>query len=440
MSQQMKNPFLHQHDHDHHHHHHGEDDGELIEQLDPAQQSLADALRVSFFVLKIVMLALLVMYLLSGIFWVSEQENAVRLRFGALVGEPGEQVYSEGWYFGLPYPIEQVIRVPSTPQSVGITRAFMPENVESTDPLNPERDGSLMSGDANVVHGQFSVNYRIADPAAFVQSVDSMTLADELVRSAAEQGVLYAVARTDADTFIRGNVDMHLARTRAQGVLDSMRTGIELSTFVLNESRPPAAVAQAFEAVTRAESTRSSMIDAARQEQARILGEAAGEAALPMPDGSRAPLLSLILEYERAVQLGEEAEAENLDQLLDMAFRELVVPADPAAPEAATVAIGGEAAQAIQTARSYASGIVQRIRAEAETVSSLAQEYGDHQRLLYTRLWQDAREQIFTGDIETFYIPPGRPYLTTNRDPQVFEERERRRLQEEQGQPGQGRP
>lgn len=428
MSQQMKNPFLHQHDDDdHHHHHHGEGDGELIEQLDPAQQSLADALRVSFTVLKVVMLVLLVVYLGSGVFWVGEQENAIRLRFGAIVGD---QVYTEGWHIGLPYPIEQVIRVPATPRTVNMNEAFMPEQIDRAEALNPVRDGSLMTGDLNVVHGQFSVNYRIARPAEFVRSVDDLALADDLVRSAAEQGVIYAVAQTDAETFIRGNVEMRLARARAQQVLDAMRSGIDLSTFVLNESRPPGAVAEAFEAVTRAESSRSQLIESARQEQSRILGEAAGEAALPGPDGSHGPLLAMILQYEQAMHLDEQAEIDRLDQLLDQSFRQLRVPVDPAVPDAETVAIGAEAAQAIQTARSYRAGIVQRIRGEAETVTSLGQEYADHRRLLYSRLWQDAREVIFTGEVETIFSMAGRPYLVTNRDPEVREEQERRRMEQ----------
>ena len=57
--------------------------------LDPAQQSLAEALRLSFGILKITMLALLVVYALSGTFSVGSNEVAVRLRFGDYVGAPG---------------------------------------------------------------------------------------------------------------------------------------------------------------------------------------------------------------------------------------------------------------------------------------------------------------------------------------------------------------
>ena len=39
-----------------HHHTHYDDDDEIDDSLDPAPQSMADALRVSFFVLKVAML------------------------------------------------------------------------------------------------------------------------------------------------------------------------------------------------------------------------------------------------------------------------------------------------------------------------------------------------------------------------------------------------
>lgn len=66
-----------------------EQDPVLAAPLDPAQQSLAEALRVSFGILKVAMLALLVAYAFSGTFSVGSNEVALRLRFGEYVGSPG---------------------------------------------------------------------------------------------------------------------------------------------------------------------------------------------------------------------------------------------------------------------------------------------------------------------------------------------------------------
>src|SRR5436190_20274143 len=60
------------------------------EPLDPANQSLADALRASFRVLKAVMLLLIVIFLFSGMFMVDQNEVVVLSRLGKPTGPPNE--------------------------------------------------------------------------------------------------------------------------------------------------------------------------------------------------------------------------------------------------------------------------------------------------------------------------------------------------------------
>ena len=64
---------------------------EYEEALDPANQSLAEALRKSFRILKLLMLVLVVLYFLSGWFSVKPGDVGVILRFGRILGTgPGE--------------------------------------------------------------------------------------------------------------------------------------------------------------------------------------------------------------------------------------------------------------------------------------------------------------------------------------------------------------
>jgi len=66
--------------------------------LDPANQSLADALRMSFRILKLLMLVLVVLYFLSGWFSVKPGENGVILRFGRVLGAGrGEKTVRPSW-------------------------------------------------------------------------------------------------------------------------------------------------------------------------------------------------------------------------------------------------------------------------------------------------------------------------------------------------------
>ena len=82
--------------------------------VDPGQQSLADALKVSFGLLKVVMVGLVVLYALSGFYRVESQEEAVELFLGRIVGEGEDRVKDEGFYFSWPFPLGAVIKVPTS--------------------------------------------------------------------------------------------------------------------------------------------------------------------------------------------------------------------------------------------------------------------------------------------------------------------------------------
>lgn len=443
----IRNPFKHDHSHDHghghgdgHHHHHDHDhdhgDGhhhhhDEFEPTDPAQQSLADALRVSFGVLKWIMVLLLVAYLFTGIFRVSPQERAIRLRFGAIVGDPAG--YGEGWHLGFPYPIEQKIMVPVTRRSVNLNNPFwvgLPPNAQAQSldqmqggPLNPERDGSLITGDANIVHARFSVEYQIAQPEKYVQNVGNLELADLLVRNAAEQGIVYAIAQTDADAVIRNQINRTAAVSRMQEVLDGMETGLKVldQGFAMTQSTMPISVRPAYQSVINAESEKARLIEEARQKRTSILNEAAGEA--------HEPLFMLLQAYELALAANDTEKADALFAAIDQAFNDLQIQT----PQGGLVSIGGQASQTISQAQTDRVATVQQVRQEANTFRSLLELYRKSPELVRTQLWQAAREAIFTGDVETIYADTGNTVtITTNRDPAIGREREAQRLRAEQ--------
>ena len=88
-----------------------EDDGLAFEAMDAPSQSLADALRVSFRILKVVLIIVIVLYFGSGIQKLEQNEKALVLRLGRIqdkVEGPG------GLVFTFPRPIDQLIKVPVT--------------------------------------------------------------------------------------------------------------------------------------------------------------------------------------------------------------------------------------------------------------------------------------------------------------------------------------
>ena len=83
------------------------------ETLDPAGKALADALRISFGVLKIVMVAVLGLFIWSGVYKVEANEEALELRFGKVKGVGKEAIVKTGLHWKWPAPIEEVIKVPA---------------------------------------------------------------------------------------------------------------------------------------------------------------------------------------------------------------------------------------------------------------------------------------------------------------------------------------
>jgi membrane protease subunit HflK len=392
--------------------------------LDPAQQSLAEALRVSFAILKFAMLGLLIAYAFSGTFSVGSNEVALRLRFGDYVGDPGSRVLERGTYLAAPFPIEQVVKVDTRPATLSLDREFWFETTkgdsgltrtqlqgQKAQPLHPLRDGSLITGDSSIVHAKWTLTWRVADPVAFLTNVGTRRMGESIVRLVAQQGIVHAVAQLAADDVLRGIVNRELAVSLMQRRLDDMRTGLVVDQLALDKVSAPMRVAGSFDAVTSAESDRAGRIVAAQQERARILGETAGEAS--------AAIVELLTAYERAVDEGDADAARRLQDRIDAGLGELRI---------GDASIGGEVARVVNAAKTYRTQIVEQVAAEAQAYSQLLPQYEQNPRLVLARLWEDARESILTGDVETFYTVPGQLELQLNRDPELLKERQKEQL------------
>ena len=79
------------------------------EEFDAASKSLSEALRISFVILKVIMVILIIAFLASGFVTVDPDEQAIVLRFGK-IREAGLLDPGPHWVF--PYPIDEVIKIP----------------------------------------------------------------------------------------------------------------------------------------------------------------------------------------------------------------------------------------------------------------------------------------------------------------------------------------
>jgi hypothetical protein len=91
----------------------------------------------------------------------------------------------------------------------------------------------------------------------------------------------------------------------------------------------------------------------------------------------------------------------------------------------------------INDAISYRTQVVEQVRAEADEFALLLAKFEDDpaiEGVARNRRVQAMLQTVLTGDIETFYAPPGRTWLKLNRDPDIERQREIQRVEDEQRQ------
>ncbi|MHC4175235.1 MAG: SPFH domain-containing protein [Planctomycetota bacterium] len=84
----------------------------VADELDAAGKSLSEALRISFIVLKIIMIVLVAAFLASGFKTIGSDEQALVLRFGKIRGAAEERLLDPGLHWIFPYPIDEIVRIP----------------------------------------------------------------------------------------------------------------------------------------------------------------------------------------------------------------------------------------------------------------------------------------------------------------------------------------
>ncbi len=164
-------------------------DAAPVTPVDSGSQAMAEALRSSFGIVKVVMVVLFAAFLFSGFFTVGPQEKAVVLRFGKPVGEGDKALLGSGLHWAWPYPVDEVIKIPITEiQKVTASASWFfqtPEQAALNEippagpTLNPAVDGYALTADGNIVH-HFNIPGRHArlHPTGVQAATTLMTMLD----------------------------------------------------------------------------------------------------------------------------------------------------------------------------------------------------------------------------------------------------------------------
>ena len=404
--------------------------------LDPANQSLADALRLLYKFVIIGVIALFGVYLWSGFGSVKEGSRGIRLLFGKVQ----ESNLDPGFRFSVPQPFGELVTVEQGRNDLSIDKSFWVFIPDGQDPqldkinptasLKPDQGGtgSVLTGDGNIAHTKWQVGYRRDDVTSHAQNL--LPAAEEaLVRAAVMRGVVHACAGVTITQLLQQTGDQLNAvsvnaKAVAQKTLDNAGSGIKIDSLNLSEVTPPLFVRGDFNKVASASSAAAAAIEKARTEANEQLNKVAGEAA-PY-------IIQAIDDYEVAVARGEGAGAEKKLQLIDDLMMGKEVEVDEIRDGRKTGAkiaikgrVSGEVATVISAAERSRNETISMSKSDLLRFQAKLAQYNSNPSVMVQREWASALSEFYNSrTVELMMVPPGTSTiaLLLNRDPAIARE------------------
>ena len=274
--------------------------------------------------------AALALWILSGVFFVATDQQAVVTRFGAVVS-PRDL---PGIHYALPWPLETVTKLKVNQLQRLVVGGEAPDIVlGSSRPLASQ----FVTGDQNIIEMRVVVQYSVSVPADYLfRSTDVARIAG----AAVEAELARRIARSDVDAVLTTEKlaiqDAVLAR--AQQRLDDYRAGVRLSTVNIETVAAPPEAADAFRDVASARADTARIVSEAQSYANDILPRARGEARqmvesaqayrasrINEAQGDAARFTAVAAEYAKAPQVtGSRLYIETLEQILPR-IRKLIV-------------------------------------------------------------------------------------------------------------------
>lgn len=253
---------------------------------------------------------------ISGFYQVDADELGVVTTFGKYSTVSGPGLH---WHIPAPFQNARMEKVTE------IRETAVPEGGRGD-----VREGSMLTGDKNIVDVAFIVQWRIKAEAmaangempGVAQYMFNIDDPVQLVRAVAEAAIREVVGRNELDfvqTEGRGVVQEQ-TRELIQAALDLYESGIEVTGVNLEKTEPPTAeVNAAFLDVEAAKQDREQYVNTARAYANQVIPEARGQAQRIIEDanayaarvtaearGQAARFENILTEYEKAPQVTRE--------------------------------------------------------------------------------------------------------------------------------------
>lgn len=243
-------------------------------------------------------LAIIAVWVLSGMYLVAPDQQAVETLFGRVVTPR----VMPGLHYALPWPVERVNKLKVRQLQRLVVGGDLADGVLGR---TPPLVSQFVTGDQNIINARVVVQYSVGVPADYLfqaqnpAQVVGAVVESEMARRFAHRGV-DAVLTTEKAA-IQDEV-----RAAAQKLLNEYRTGVVLSTINIESVTPPPEAAEAFRDVA-----------SARADTARIVNDAEGYAndLIPKARGQAQQMLEESAAYRQKKINEATGDASRFDQI-----------------------------------------------------------------------------------------------------------------------------
>jgi modulator of FtsH protease HflK len=223
----------------------------------------------------LVVLALIVVWMLSGFYRVNTDEQGVVLRFGKFV-----YLTQPGLNYHWPYPIETAL----TPKVTRVNRADIgirlleDQRRGGTTPRDVPAESLMLTGDENIVDVQFSVFWVIGNAPDFLFNVQQP---EGTIKAVAESAMREVIGRNQIQPILTGAraAIENSVHELIQKTLDEYKSGVRITQVQLQKVDPPQQVIDAFRDVQAARADAERLQNEAQAYANRVVPEARGDAA-----------------------------------------------------------------------------------------------------------------------------------------------------------------
>jgi len=367
------------------------------EPIDQANKALVDALRVSFWLLKLLMIFAVILYLVTGAFQVKPEEVALVQRFGKVLGTgPLERELQPGFHWAWPYPIDHRIVIPKNRRSLNCEFWYMMTEQEKIQgksatvgaSLVPGKDNFVITSDANILHVSLIVYYRVSDAFDYVRCIENADQPEkfkqpesDLINSLACAAVVKTANLFKVDDLLgpmKGTFTS-VVKKNLDNAIRATNCGLELEDVLIKSIVPPRQVEQNFNEVRNAAEQMHGAIQVAEGDQNQRLVQTAGS-------GYQELIKALELEkkYQDTSDPRLAKTRKNVQHLLDQST--------------------GSVQEILAEAKVYRTRVVESAKADAGYLQALLPEYQKNPRVVLSRLLLGTLETSLKN-VRKWYLP-----------------------------------